>query len=176
MSPSPPHSQCKPADGPDLTAKAGNGESSELDTDVLLTRVAVERTAQANRIRGLLTEFGLVVPVGIRSLERKLPDILEDAENGSSGVSRALFARLLEHFRALDRQVVEREREINARHREDAASQRLQAIPGIGPLTASALVRALGMRECSITAVSLRHGSPLMAWTPLLLTASIVPK
>src|SRR5471032_1169896 len=97
----------------------------------------IERTAQANQIRGLLTEFGLVIPVGIRSLERKLPDILEDAENGLSGVSRALFARLFEHFRALDRQVAELEREINAWHREDAASQRLQAIPGIGPLTAS---------------------------------------
>jgi len=45
----------------------------------------IERTAQANQIRGLPTEFGLVIPVGIRSLERKLPDILEDAENGLSG-------------------------------------------------------------------------------------------
>lgn len=73
-----------------------------------------ERTAQANQIRGLLSEFGLVMPVGIRSIGRKLPEILEDAENGLSGVSRALFARLFEHFRALDRQVQELEREINA--------------------------------------------------------------
>src|SRR5882762_151805 len=96
------------------------------------------RTAQANQIRGLLTEFGLVIPTGIRCIERKLPDFLEDAENGLLGSSRALFARLLEHFRVLDRQVEELEREINAWHREDIASQRLQAIPGIGPLTASA--------------------------------------
>jgi transposase len=54
-----------------------------------------------------------------------------------------LFSRLLEHFRALDRQVQELEREINAWHREDTASQRLQAIPGIGPLTASALVASV---------------------------------
>ena len=45
------------------------------------------------------------MPVGIRCIERKLPEFLEDAENGLSGVSRALFARLLAHFRALDRQV-----------------------------------------------------------------------
>src|SRR5450432_1930956 len=56
------------------------------------------RTAQANQIRGLLTEFGLVIPVGIRSIERKVPEFLEDATNGLSGASRALFARLIEHF------------------------------------------------------------------------------
>src|ERR1700738_1311897 len=84
------------------------------------------------------------MPVGIRCIERKLPEFLEDAENGLSGVSRALFWRLLEHFRALGRQVQELEREINSWHREDTASQRLQAIPGIGPLTASALVASVG--------------------------------
>ena len=102
------------------------------------------RTAQANQIRGLLTEFGLVMPAGIRCIERKLPEFLEDAESGLSGASRALFARLLEHFRLLDRQVEELEGEINAWHREDSASQRLQAIPGIGPITASALVASVG--------------------------------
>jgi transposase len=102
------------------------------------------RTAQANQIRGLLAEFGLVIPAGIRCIERKLPEFLEDAQNGLSGASRLLFARLLEHFRALDRQADELEREINAWHREDTASQRLQAIPGIGPITASALVASVG--------------------------------
>jgi transposase len=104
----------------------------------------IERTAQANQIRGLLAEFGMVMPAGIGCIERKLPEFLEDAENGLSEVSRALFSRLLEHFRALNRQVQELEREINAWHREDTASQRLQAIPGIGPLTASALVASVG--------------------------------
>src|ERR1017187_2712567 len=102
------------------------------------------RTAQANQIRGFLTEFGLVMPVGIRSIKSKVPEMLEDAENGLSVVSRALIARLFEHFRTLDRQVDELEREINAWHREDTASQRLQAIPGFGPITASALVASVG--------------------------------
>jgi transposase len=103
-----------------------------------------ERTAQANQIRGLLTEFGVVMPAGIRAIERQLPGILEDAENGLSAVSRALFARLLTHFRVLDCQVEELERQITLWHREDEASQRLQVIPGIGPLTASALVASVG--------------------------------
>jgi transposase len=122
----------------------------------------IERTAQANQIRGLLTEFGLVIPVGIRCIERKLPEFLEDAENGLSGVSRALFARLLEHFRVLDRQVEELEREINAWHREDTASQRLQAIPGIGPLTASALVGSVG------DAHAFHNGRQFAAWLGLV--------
>jgi transposase len=120
------------------------------------------RTAQANQIRGLLTEFGLVIPVGIRCIERKLPEFLEDAENGLSDASRALFARLLEHFRVLDRQVDELEREINAWHREDSASQRLQAIPGIGPLTASALVASVG------DAKLFHNGRQFAAWLGLV--------
>jgi len=122
----------------------------------------IERTAQANQIRGLLTEFGLVIPVGIRSIGHKLPEMLEDAENGLSGRSRALFARLFEHFRALDRQVKELELEINAWHREDTASQRLQAIPGIGPLTASALVASVG------DATVFRNGRQFAAWLGLV--------
>jgi transposase len=121
-----------------------------------------ERTAQANQIRGLLAEFGLVMPAGIRSIGRKLPEFLEDAENGLSGASRALFARLFEHFRALDRQVEELEREINAWHREDTASQRLQAIAGIGPLTASALVASVG------DAKLFHNGRQFAAWLGLV--------
>jgi transposase len=122
----------------------------------------IARTAQANQIRGLLAEFGLIIPVGIRCIEHKLPEFLEDAENGLQGASRALFARLLEHFRVLERQVEELEREINAWHREDTASQRLQAIPGIGPLTASALVASVG------DAKVFHNGRQFAAWLGLV--------
>lgn len=122
----------------------------------------IERTAQANQIRGLLAEYGLVIPVGIRCIERKLPEFLEDADNGLPGASRGLFARLLEHFRNLDRQVEELEREIHAWHREDSASMRLQAIPGIGPLTASALVASVG------DAKVFRNGRQFAAWLGLV--------
>jgi transposase len=122
----------------------------------------IERTAQANQIRGLLGEFGLVIPVGIRCLEGQVPEILEDAQNGLSGVSRALIARLFEHFRTLDRHVKDLEREINAWHREDTASQRLQAIPGIGPLTASALVASIG------DATVFHNGRQFAAWLGLV--------
>jgi transposase len=120
------------------------------------------RTAQGNQIRGLLSEFGLVIPKGRRFLEQQVPDILEDAENGLAGISRDLFARLLEHLRHLDGQVQALEAQIKAWHREDAASRRLEEIPGIGPLTASALVASIG------DARNFKNGRQLSAWLGLV--------
>jgi transposase len=120
------------------------------------------RTAQANQIRGLLAELGIVIPKGIGYIERKIPEILEDAENGLPGSSRELFSRLFKHFRHLDEQVKELEVQIKVWHREDAASQRLQAVPGIGPLTASALVASIG------NASSFKNGRQLAAWLGLV--------
>jgi transposase len=102
------------------------------------------RTAQVNQIRGLLAEFGLVLPQGISHLAKGLPDLLEDAENGLPGSFRQLLRRLHEHLQQLDRQVVELEREIQCWHKDSAASQRLAAIPGMGPLSASAFVATVG--------------------------------
>jgi len=102
------------------------------------------RTAQTNQIRGLLSEFGLVIPKGIGAIARALPECLEDAENGLPGTFRALLARLGAHLRELTRQVRELEGEIQQWHRHNAASLRLEKVPGIGPLTASALVASVG--------------------------------
>ena len=120
------------------------------------------RTGQANQIRGLLGEFGIVFARGIRWVTQKLPEILEDAENGLPDISRDLFSRLLSHFREVDRQVKEIEGQIQAWHREDAASLRLQAIPGIGPITASALVASIG------DASTFKNGRQLAAWLGLV--------
>ena len=65
------------------------------------------RTAQANQIRGLLAEYGIVIPVGINNIVKRLPDILEDGENNLPGVFRQLIQRLGEHLKELDRQVDE---------------------------------------------------------------------
>jgi transposase len=92
----------------------------------------------------------------------KLLDILEDAESGLPGSLRQLFARLLAHFRELDRQVGELEQQINAWHRQSEASRRLEAIPGVGPLTASALIASLG------DATSFANGRQLAAWLGLV--------
>jgi transposase len=87
------------------------------------------RTAQGNQIRGLLSEFGLVIPKGRGHLDSCIPEILEDAENGLAGMSRELFARLLEHLRHLDTQVLALEAQINAWHREHWRCEDLQERP-----------------------------------------------
>jgi transposase len=120
------------------------------------------RTAQANQLRGLLAEFGLVIPKGMYALRQKMPAILEDAENGLAGASRELFARLFDHLRDLDRQVKELEAQIRTWHGQSASSKRLQAVPGIGPLTASALVASVG------DAKSFKNGRQLAAWLGLV--------
>ena len=102
------------------------------------------RTAQANQIRGLLAEFGIVIPQGIGHIAKRLPEILEDGENGMSGMMRQLLQRLGENLKDLDKQVGELERQITLWHRDNEPSRTLEAIAGIGPITASAFVASVG--------------------------------
>lgn len=120
------------------------------------------RTAQANQIRGLLAEYGLVIPQGICHISKRLPGILEDGESDLPGMFRQLLQRLGEHLKELDRQVGELELQIQLWHREHDASRRLAQIPGIGPITASALVASIG------DAKSFKNGRQLAAWLGLV--------
>lgn len=102
--------------------------------------------AQANQIRGLLAEYGLIVPKGISFIATRVPDLIKDASHELPGMFRQLIDRLLKHLRLLDKQVDEIETQIKAWHREDETSQKLQKVPGIGPITASALAPPIGPR------------------------------
>ena len=120
------------------------------------------RTAQANQIRGLLAEFGIVIPQGLSSIGKRLPLILEDAGNGLPDTMRPLMARLAAHLKVLDRETDELEAQIQAWHRQNDASRRLEKIPGIGPITASALVASIG------DAKHFDNGRQLAAWLGLV--------
>ena len=120
------------------------------------------RTGQANQIRGLLAEYGIVIAQGIGHIAQRLPEILEDSENGLPGVFRELLQRLGEHLKALDQQVDELDAQIQRWHRAQAASRKLAAIPGIGPLTASALVATIGDGR------QFENGRQLAAWLGLV--------
>jgi len=102
------------------------------------------RTAQANQMRGLLSEFGIIRPQSIAHLYRQVPDILADGDNALSGPMRALLRRLLTQLQALDQQVAELKGKIVTWHLHNEDSRRLEHIGGFGPLTASALVASLG--------------------------------
>ena len=120
------------------------------------------RTAQGNQIRGLLSEFGIIIPQGIRSITKRMPEILEDAENGLPGAMRNLLERLTENLKEMDRQVNELEAKIQLWHRENAASLKLAEIPGLGPITASAIVATVG------DAREFKNGRQLAAWLGLV--------
>ncbi len=120
------------------------------------------RTAQSNQIRGLLSEFGIVMPQGIHSIMQRMPEILEDSENNLPGVMRKLLERLIENLKEIDRQVVELERQIQLWHRENEDSSKLAEIPGIGPLTASAIVATVGRAK------EFKNGRQLAAWMGLV--------
>jgi transposase len=120
------------------------------------------RTAQGNQIRGLLAEFGIVIPQGIRSITKQMPEILEDGENGLPGTMRNLFERLTDNLKEMDRQVKELEEKIQLWHRENAASRKLAEIPGLGPITASAIVATVG------DAREFKNGRQLAAWMGLV--------
>lgn len=116
------------------------------------------RTAQANQIRGLLAEFGIVIPQGIGHIAKRLPQILEDGENDLPGMLRQLLGRLRENLTDMDKQVGEMEQQIRLWHRDNEQSRELEAIPGIGPITASAFVATVG------DAKSFKNARQVPAW------------
>jgi transposase len=120
------------------------------------------RTAQANQIRGLLSEFGLIVPQGITHVYQRVPVLLEEAKEELPGVFCELVQRLLAHLKELDRQVGEMEVQIQIWHRANELSRKLEAIPGIGPLTASALTASIG------DAKNFANARQLAAWLGLV--------
>lgn len=119
------------------------------------------RTAQANQIRGLLAEYGLIVPKGISHITDKVPELIEDASNSLPGRFRILIDTLIEHFKFLCKQITALELQIRAACKAPVARQ-LQTIPGIGPISASALVAGIG--DVSV----FKNGRELAAWLGLV--------
>jgi transposase len=119
------------------------------------------RTAQANQIRGLLGEMGLVIPQGIWRIAPRIPALLE-ASNDLPASFKSLIERLAEHLKLLDRQVDEIHRQIIAWDRSCSLTQKLQKVPGVGPLTATALVATVA------DACSFKNGRQMAAWLGLV--------
>ena len=120
------------------------------------------RTAQGNQIRGLLAEFGIIIPQGINNIGSRVPELIEDAGNELPGVFCILVQRLLDHLKEIDRQVDELEAQIQAWHRNSGLSTKIAQVPGIGPISASALVASIG------DAKNFDNGRQLAAWLGLV--------
>jgi transposase len=120
------------------------------------------RTALLNQIRGLLAEYGIVIPQRASQVRHKLPFILEDAENGLTATAREWLQALAEELQALDQRIAATDQQIERVFEADEACQRLAQLAGIGPLTATALVAAVG------DATAFKNGRQFAAWLGLV--------
>ena len=107
-------------------------------------RLVHGRTRLVNQLRSILYEYGVVVPVGIEAFRKRLPEILEDGENGLLPEVREMLADGYEELLGLDARVERYHSRLRAWAEADPVCQRLMTIPGIGALSASALAVKLG--------------------------------
>jgi transposase len=121
-------------------------------------RWVMRRTAVINQVRGLLLERGITLRKGRRYIEEALPGILEDADTKLSGAVRFLLARLKLELEHLAVHLKEADALIEQTAQENEQCQRLDAVPGIGPVTATAVVAAIG------NGAAFRKGRDFSAW------------
>lgn len=103
-----------------------------------------ERVALSNQVRGLLSEYGIILAKGAKAFKERIPQILEDAENELTPRLRTMVHEQYEKFRALEKDVKKYDDMIGDIAREDERCQRLMEIEGVGPITATAVVSAVG--------------------------------
>jgi len=103
-----------------------------------------ERTACINRIRGLLTEFGLVFPKSPKALRQVLASVLEDAGNEIGGIARLALQRAQQHWQELDEHLAWGDKRIGHHVKGDPQAKAAAKLHGIGTIGASALVAGVG--------------------------------
>ena len=126
------------------------------------SQLVARRTAQANQIRGLLMEYGIVIPQGISYIRKSLPDILEDGENRLSVLFREQLSGLYEEMVHLDERIEALELSLKTISAQNEDCKRLLTIPGVGLMTATALIAAVG--DVNV----FKSGRELAAWLGLV--------
>lgn len=153
---------CEAAQRPTMRFVQVKSDEQQAGTAVFRVRdlLVRQRTQLINALRGQLAEYGLVVAHG-PSHVTKLVDRLRDPESGVPSSARLAFELLVTMLGTLEDKIVELDLEIGRRAREEQAARRLMTIPGIGPVTATALV------ALAPDASSFRRGRDFAAWLGL---------
>jgi transposase len=126
------------------------------------SRLLKQRTALVNQIRGLLGEYGLIIPLSVTAVRRKVPEFLEDAENELTPLAREIFSDLYDHLTTLDAQIAGYDQKIKAVVRSSEACRRLQELPGVGEIVSSAIIMAVGDGK------EFKNGRHMAAWLGLV--------
>jgi len=121
-----------------------------------------QQTAVINAIRAHLAEFGIVAPVGRNGVEELLGVVADASDKRLPEIARACLAALGAQLRMLKAQILEFDRMINAWHRSNETSKRLDEIPGVGPALATALVASVADPR------AFRSGRDFSAWIGLV--------
>jgi len=125
-------------------------------------RLIGERTALVNEVHGLMHEDGLGLPKGVAQFRQAVVDKLGSEQEQLTALSQEMFWKLVEEFVALEQQRAYYQEQLEALATTHPECQRLMTIPGIGPITATALVAAVGdMGVC-------KNGRQLAAWLGLV--------
>lgn len=136
-------------------------QQSMLCVHRLREGVKADRTACINRIRGLLLEFGVTVPTGVKALSATLDDILEDASNELNGLARVTLQRAQAQWRELDAHLMWCDERLAAHEQNNDEVKRAGQLMGVGPVTASAAVATV------VDFKQFRSGAQFGAWLGL---------
>jgi transposase len=120
------------------------------------------RTALINQTRGLLAEHGIVLPQGAWRLRSDVVAVLDDPASELTALAAELFRGLLDQLRGLEVRIATLDRHIVQLCRASEVCRRLAALPGVGPIIATALVASVG------DARQFRCGRDLAAWIGLV--------
>jgi transposase len=121
-----------------------------------------QRTSLINAIRAHLAEFGIVAGVGRNGVKALLATIASGEDDRLPSAARDCLVALATQLELVDRQIRAADRQVLAWHRQNEVSKRLEAIPGVGPLVATALVASVP------DPAVFRSGRDLSAWIGLV--------
>jgi transposase len=121
-----------------------------------------ERTAVANQMRGLLMEYGVVIPAGLQRLRQALPNVLNAADDTLPTRARTVVTGLHARLQEVDERIAAYDRQIVQLARQNEAAKRLMQLEGVGPITATAGVATVG------DAQAFRQGRQFAAWLGLV--------
>ena len=125
-------------------------------------RLVGARTALINEMRGLLAEYGIVLPVGVKAFRKSVVETLDAEQAKLTPLSEELFRTLLKELEKSDSEIAYYDEKLQGMATTHPEAQRLLTIPGIGPLTATALLAAVS--DVSV----FKNGRQFAAWLGLV--------
>jgi transposase len=126
------------------------------------SRLVGNRTQLGNQIRGLLAEYGVIIPLHLSHLRRQLIELTSEPHSQLTPFAQELFVSLYEELCGIDERIQAMERRIQQAFQREEACQKIAQVEGVGPLIATAIVAAIANGK------AFRNGRELSAWLGLV--------